>query len=103
MLQSRGTTTDVKYIWYGFAVCVAEYFFLLFLTGISLHYLRTDPAPPPPIIVPYIEIEYDDGNNNEIVVDEIPATVVQDEKKSTEVDEFITASNEDSLDRKSVV
>ena len=96
VLQSRGTTTDVNYIWYGFAVCVAEYFFLLFLTALSLHYMRTDPAPPAPIIVPYIEVEYDDGNNNEIVEDEIPLTVL-DKEKSMEVVELITTSNEDSL------
>ena len=65
VLQSRGTTTDVNYIWYGFGVCVAEYFFLVFLTILALQYLRTEPSPPPPIIVPFVEIEYENGNENE--------------------------------------
>ena len=65
VLQSRGTTTDVNYIWYGFGVCVAEYFFLVFLTILALQYLRTEPSPPPPIIVPFVEIEYENVNENE--------------------------------------
>ena len=69
VLKSRGTPTDQNYIWYGFAVIVGEYFFLVFLTALALKYLRVEPTPPPPIIAPYIEEEY---TEEEITNDVIP-------------------------------
>jgi ABC-type lipoprotein export system ATPase subunit len=58
VLQSRGIPTDQNYIWYGLAVIIGEYFFLVFLTALALKYLRVEPTPPPPIIAPFIEEEY---------------------------------------------
>lgn len=69
VLQSRGTPTDQNYIWYGLAVIVGEYFFLVFLTALALKYLRVEPTPPPPIIAPFIEEEY---TEEEITDDVIP-------------------------------
>jgi ABC-type multidrug transport system ATPase subunit len=73
VLQSRGTPTDQNYIWYGLAVIVGEYFFLVFLTALALKYLRVEPTPPPPIIAPFIEEEY---TEEEVPNDVIPPSEI---------------------------
>eukprot|EP00596_Hydrurales_sp_CCMP1899_P009770 CAMPEP_0119035166 /NCGR_PEP_ID=MMETSP1177-20130426/2120_1 /TAXON_ID=2985 /ORGANISM="Ochromonas sp, Strain CCMP1899" /LENGTH=1167 /DNA_ID=CAMNT_0006993119 /DNA_START=471 /DNA_END=3971 /DNA_ORIENTATION=+ len=54
-LQSKALPIDYNYVWYGLAVNWAEYFLLLWLTMLSMEYMRTEPSPPAPIIVPYVE------------------------------------------------
>jgi ABC-type multidrug transport system fused ATPase/permease subunit len=49
VLEQYGNPTDEAYIWYSFAVLVAEYLFLFLLTFLSLKYIRTEPTPPAPI------------------------------------------------------
>jgi ABC-type lipoprotein export system ATPase subunit len=79
VLKSRGVPTDQLYIWYGFGVIVAEYFLLVYLTVLALKYLRIEPTPPPPIIVPYIEEEYADEEvpaDEQLSVDEVSLDIL---------------------------
>eukprot|EP01038_Epipyxis_sp_PR26KG_P004915 gene4915-6878_t len=52
ILKSFGNPTDQRWIWYGFAVLIAEYFLMFFLTFLAMKYMRVTPAPPLPIYVP---------------------------------------------------
>lgn len=48
VLEQYGNSTDEGYIWYSFAVLVAQYVFLFLLTTLAMEYIHTEPAPPPP-------------------------------------------------------
>ncbi|RYH29131.1 ATP-binding cassette domain-containing protein [archaeon] len=48
ILKQYGNSTEELYIWYSFAVLVAEYIFLLVLTSLVLEYVRSEPKPLPP-------------------------------------------------------
>ena len=64
-LNSKGNPTDRKWIWYSFAVLVAEYVLFIVLSAISLKYLQLTPAPPPPITIPsdVLLMSQHEGNN----------------------------------------
>lgn len=47
-LKSRGNPTEQEWVWYGFAVILAEFFGLIIITSLALSYLRVEPTPPPP-------------------------------------------------------
>ncbi len=49
ILTNYGNPTDTRYIWYSFAVLVAEYILLFVLTFLCLKYFRVEPVPPPPV------------------------------------------------------
>lgn len=49
ILTQYGNPTDERYIWYSFAVLIAEYLFLFVLTCLALKYFRVEPVPPPPV------------------------------------------------------
>ena len=64
-LNSKGNPTDRKWIWYSFAVLVAEYILFVVLSAMALKYLRLTPAPPPPIKIPpdVLLMSEHEGNN----------------------------------------
>ncbi len=49
ILEQYGNPTDERYIWYSFAILIAEYFLFFFLTTLALEYVRAEPSPPPPV------------------------------------------------------
>jgi hypothetical protein len=50
-LETRGNPTEQVWVWYGFAVILAEFFGFILLTSCALAYLRMEATPPPPPIV----------------------------------------------------
>ena len=48
VLEQYGNPTDERYIWYSFAVLIAECIFLFLLTTVCMHYIRTVATPPAP-------------------------------------------------------
>lgn len=49
ILEQYGNPTDERYVWYSFAVMIAEYLLFFILTTLALEYVRTEPTPPPPV------------------------------------------------------
>jgi hypothetical protein len=70
VLQSRGNPVEVVWVWYCIAVLYGLFFLFLFLNYLALKYIRTEPVPPPPIVVDYSEGEFEDKNESAMI--EIP-------------------------------
>lgn len=70
VLKSYGNPTEMKWIWYSFAVILAEFFFFFFLTYLAQKYIHTEPTPPPPV---RYELADSDSVNGEKVAN--PRTV----------------------------
>lgn len=49
VLKQYGAPTDERYIWYSFAVLVAEYICFFAIATWCLRTLRVEPTPPPPV------------------------------------------------------
>lgn len=71
-LESRGNPTSQEWVWYGFAVLLAEFCFFVLLTSLSLIYLRVEPTPPPPPIVDENEKAVNDIESNDLHTVDIP-------------------------------
>eukprot|EP00981_Chlorochromonas_danica_P016272 scaffold16442_cov517-Ochromonas_danica.AAC.1 len=48
-LKQYGNPTNERYIWYSFAVLIAEFIFFFVLTDMAMNYVRSIPTPPPPV------------------------------------------------------
>jgi ABC-type multidrug transport system permease subunit len=48
VLEQYGNPTDEKWVWYSFAVLIAEFIFLFIITTVALDAIRSEPAPPAP-------------------------------------------------------
>ena len=53
VLSSRGNPTEMVWVWYSVAVVVGLFGLFIVLSGLALNYIRTEPVPPPPIVVDY--------------------------------------------------
>jgi ABC-type multidrug transport system ATPase subunit/ABC-type multidrug transport system permease subunit len=49
VLKQYEISPDERYIWYSFAVLVAEFFFLFICSTLAMKYVRTESAPLPPV------------------------------------------------------
>lgn len=49
ILEEYGNPTNERYIWYAFAVLIAEYLFFFFLSNAILNYIHLNPRPQEPI------------------------------------------------------
>jgi len=48
VLDQYGNPTEQKWIWYSFAVLIAEFLGLFLVTTLALEFIRSEPAPPAP-------------------------------------------------------
>ncbi len=48
VLKQYGNPTEEKWIWYSFAVLIAEFIGLFIVSTLALEYIRVEPAPPAP-------------------------------------------------------
>lgn len=60
VLDEYGNPTNQRWIWYSFAVLIAEFIFMFVCTVLAMKYIRTVPTPPAPIrVVPEDEEKVD--------------------------------------------